>query len=104
MSNSASDMILKKITSEMHPGCKIIERLHLRGYHEYLQFFNGLLRCTRNNLYYKMTDFDIDEIHNVKDTSGVMKGWFIFALYHRDRRLKGIFLNRLGDDSPFFVG
>ena len=101
MSNLIGDLIIRKITAEMHSGCKVIDRLHLKGYNEIFESFNSLLRCARNNHYYKIQDFDVLEIHSIEDDSGIMKGLFLFALRHRIEGLKGIFLNELDDDSSF---
>jgi hypothetical protein len=99
MSNLVSDLIIRTITTEMCSGCKVIERLQIKGYNENFELFNSLLRCARNNHYYKVQDFDVLEIHNMEDDSGALKGWFLFALRHRIEGLKGIFLNEMGDDS-----
>lgn len=101
MSNLVGDLIIKRITTEMRSGCKVIDRLQLKGYNENFALFNSLLRCARNNHYYRIQDFDVDEIYSLEDDSGILKGLFLFALRHRIEGLKGIFLNELDDDSTF---
>ena len=101
MSNFIGDLIIRKITAEMHSGCKVIDRLHLKGYNESFESINNLLRCARNNHYYRIQDFEVIEIHNIEDDSGSIEGLFLFALRHRIEGLKGIFLNELDHDSAF---
>jgi len=103
MNNLIGDLIIRKITTEMRLGCKVIDRLHLKGYNEIFEPVNSLLRCARNNHYYRIQDFDVIEIHSIEDDSGIMKGLFLFALRHRIEGLKGIFLNALDDDSSFSI-
>lgn len=103
MSNLVSDLIIRKITNEMHSGCKVIERLHLKGYNENFELFNNLMRCARNNHCYRIQDFNVDEMYSIKDDSGVLKGFFLFALRHSMEGLKGIFLGELDDDSAFSI-
>jgi hypothetical protein len=101
MNNLLGDLIIRKITTEMSSGCKVIDRLHLKGYNENFEWFNGLLKCARNNHYYKVQDFDVYEIQSIEDDSGILEGLFLFALRHRIEGLKGIILSELDDDSAF---
>ena len=101
MSNLVGDMILRRIAMEMRPSCKVIGRLQLKGYNEKFELFNNLLRCCSRNHYYRMQDFDVDQIYNLDNDSDVLRGWFLFALTHKIEGLKGILLNRLDKDSAF---
>jgi hypothetical protein len=98
MSNVLSDLILRKISNEMRSGCKAVEYLRLKGYNEIFESFNNFLKCDRNNHYYKKRDFDVEEMYNVDDDSGALKGWFLFALRHRTEGLTGILLDKMDDD------
>lgn len=103
MSNLVGDLILKKITNEMHSGCKVIERLHLKGYNENFELVNSLLRCAKNNHHYRIQDFDVEELYSIEDDSGALTGFFLFALHHRIEGLRGLFLNELDDESAFLI-
>ena len=103
MSSLLSDLIIRRITNEMRSCCKAVEYLRLKGYNENFESVNNFLRCARNNHYYKKRDFDVEELFSVEEDSGILKGWFLFALRHRTEGLTGILLNELNDDFEFSI-
>ena len=103
MSNVLSDLIIRMITNEMRSSCKAVEYLRLKGYSENFESFNNFLRCVRSNHYYKKRDFDVEEMYSVEEDSGVLKGWFLFAVRHRIEGIRGILLNEMDDDIAFSI-
>jgi len=95
MNNFVADLIIQRITFEMQGGGNIVDRLHKKGYTEIFEVSNDLLKCVSNGYYYQIKDFNIDELYNLEDVSGTLKGLCLFALRHRIEGQKGIFLGNL---------
>jgi hypothetical protein len=62
---------------------------------KFLKRRNDLLKCVSNGYYYQIKDFTIDELYNLEDVSGILKGLCLFALRHRIEGQKGIFVGIL---------
>lgn len=99
MNNFVVDLILQKITFEMQGGVNIVDRLHKKGYNEIFEVSNDLLKCVSAGYYYQIEDLRIDELYNLEDVSGILKGLCLFALRHRTGGQKGIFIGYIADNS-----
>ena len=98
MNTFIADLIIHKIENEMRADCSVVDRLRKLGYNNNYELSNNLLRCLSNNCYYRLKDFNVDELHNLEGFSGVQGGLFLLAILHRLEGHKGIFVGHLDEN------
>lgn len=91
MTEEFVDKTLAGITGELSLVCATIERLIDAGYVYHFVLQDRTLLCVQNQTGYHQLNFDVQEILLV-DGGITNNGITIFALVHREHKLKGFFL------------
>jgi hypothetical protein len=94
-----ANVIIQKIRKEMRSACAIVDLLHANGYTNNFQLMGDQLMCTENHFYYKIKEFQVDEIYRFDDESGTLNGLYLYALRHSWDDNKGIFIVDLNGNS-----